>query len=245
MQMQLRRTLSTLRPFSHLMKAKKSSPRDSGPDDSVDQDERDAGPNEDVGDEGDSGPDKKNDKLKNKPIADEDNDDAEGDDDPEGGDDDDEADDEKDEKAVRKARAAGHARALAAMARQARRAERTRCASIFGSRHAQGRIEQAANLAFHSLLSASAAITALSRTPLAHTTSISSTPGQRLLAATTKLADEQLGRRATERMPFSAEDRAMRHRLEFAHEKLKAVGSKHGHSLLDAVARVPPPPRGF
>ena len=232
MQMQLRRTLSTLRPFSHLMKAKKSSPRDSGPNDDVDEKEREAGPTDENDDDDlDAGADEAGDERKNKPNEDDDEDADE--------------DSAKDEDAVKKARAGGHARALAAVARQARCAERIRCASIFGSRHAQGRIEQAANLAFHSLLSASAAITALSRTPLTHSTSIESTPGQRLLAAATRLADEQLGRQATARIPYAAEDRAMRHRLEFARVKLKAVGSKHGEGLLAAIDRLPPRPRSF
>ena len=190
----------------------------------------------------------KDDEVENEPLE---ADDDDADDEKNGADDDDDdADDEdsdekKDKKKVAAARKAGHGAALAAVAREARRAERARGAAIFGSVHAQGRIEQAAGLAFHSLLSASAAITALAHSPRGRSVGIDSTPGQRLLAATTKLADEQLGRRATERMPFSAEDRAMRHRLEFAHEKLKAVGSKHGHGLLDAAARLPPPRRGF
>ena len=241
LQTAVRRTLGSLRPFAHLAKSKKSSPRDSGPNDDVDEKDKKSGPTSDNSDDDlDAGADADNDDLETKPNN-ADRDDDEDDDD----EDDDEADEKADAKAVKAARAAGHGRALAAAARQARRAERARGAAIFGSAHAAGRIEQAAGLAFHSLLSASAAITALAHSPRGRSVGIDSTPGQRLMAATVRLADEQLGRRATERIPYAAEDRAMRHRLEFARVKLKAVGSKHGLGLLEAVARVPPPPRGF
>ncbi len=154
------RSSSVLRPFSHLLLTKTKSPRDSGPDDSVDQDEKDAGPTEDVGDEGDAGPDKKNDKLKNKPVADE----GDGDDDDEDEDAEDAAD-EAGEEEVAKARKAGFSKALKATARAAACRERLRCSAIFQSGHASGRIEMAANLAFSTQLSAADAIAELSRAP--------------------------------------------------------------------------------
>ena len=228
MQMQtLRRSLSTLRPFSHLVKSKKLSPRDSGPNDDVDEKEKKSGPTNDNDDDDlDAGPEEENDDLETKPN------DAE--------------DSEKDDEAVKKARVAGHARALRAVARQARRAERTRCASIFGSRHAQGRVEQPANLAFRSLLSASAAITALSRTPLGQSTDVASTPGARLMAATLALADKQLGHKTPATAPVFAAERARFCRFEDARLKLRAAGgTRAGERLLAAMDRLPPPKNGF
>ena len=234
---------SALRPFAHLFtKAKKSSPRDSGPDDDVNKKERDGGPtDQNDPDDLDSGPDKDNDDLETKPN------DADCDCDCDCDCEDADEENEKDEKAVKKARDAGHARALKAVAREARRAERTRCASIFGSRHAAGRIEQAANLAFRSLLSAPAAITALSRTPRGYSTGINSTPGQRLLAATMRLADAQMAAKHPVAPPQFAQERERARKVEFAEMRIKAQGRnvEAGLGLLRACAAAPPPKHGF
>ncbi len=81
-------------------------------------------------------------------------------------DDDDEDDDEDDEDdedfAPKGEREQGVARRAT---RQGRARERARCASIFGSEHAAGRVELAAKLAFTTTLSAKAAVEILAASP--------------------------------------------------------------------------------
>lgn len=234
MQMQtLRRSLSTIRPFSHLVKSK-SAPRDAGPDENVDDDEKKAGPTDENDDDDlDAGADENSDKRKNKPN--EDNDDEDSDE-----------EDEKDDEAVKKARAAGHARALKAVARRARRAERLRGAAIFQSAHASGRIELAANLAFNSTMSVRDAIATLA-TSGEMIGDFAATPGQRLMQAALHLADKMPGQRTPAPPQFAAE-RARIHKLGFAEARIRAHGGKYmkeGLSLLRAAAALPPPPRRF
>ncbi len=229
---------SALRPFAHLFtKAKKSSPRDSGPTDDVDEKKREAGPTPKNNDDDlDAGPDENNDDLETRPNEGDDEDDDDGEDE----------DTKRDTEAVAAARAAGHARALKATARAAARRERMRCSAIFQSGHAQGRIELAANLAFSTQLSARDAIGELSRAPRERLGDFVMTPAQGLMQATLRLVDRMPGAPRTATPPQFAEMRERIHRLEWAEMRIKETGgTKAGLGLLRAVAALPPPKRGF
>ena len=212
-----------LQPFSHLLKKSKSKPTDSGP--TSDGDEVDSGPTKD-------------DEIENEPLEIDDDEDA----------DDKDGDDADDEKEVAKARKAGFFKALKAVGRQAARRERMRGAAIFGSQHAAGRIELAANLAFSTQLSARDAIAQLSHSPRERIGNFDVSPAQSLMQATLRLVERMPGAPRTAMPPQFAEERARIHRIELAEERLKAAGGNHhknGLGLLRAVAALPPPPRGF
>ena len=153
---------------------------------------------------------------------------------------------EKDEKAVKKARDAGHARALKAVARTAARRERMRCSAIFQSGHSSGRIELAANLAFSSTMSARDAIATLAGSPRERIGNFTMTPGQTLMQATLRLVDRAPGIPRSAMPPDFAAERARVHKIERAEERIKlAGGTKAGLGLLKAVASMPPRKSGF
>lgn len=84
--------------------------------------------------------------------------DTDGEDDDDDDDEDEDDDDEKaDDEEVKKAIGGGQRAAV----RAARRVERRRCAAIFGSKHAAGRVPLAAQLAFGTNMKASAAVKVL------------------------------------------------------------------------------------
>ena len=205
---------SAVRPFAHLLsKAKKTAPRDSGP--TSDGDEVDSGPTQD-------------DEIENEPNAQDDDDDE-----------DDESaleEREKDEKAVQKALAAGHRRALKAVARR----ERTRSVSVLRTAHANGRIELAADLLLSTNMSMGAIIDKLWGSPRNFTM----TPGQSLVQAAQRLANEMPGQNAMP--PQLAAESARIHKIERAEAMIKAQRDGNveaGLGLLKACAALPPKPR--
>jgi len=82
-------------------------------------------------------------------------------------DEDEEPDGDPDDETVKKAKAAGHGRAIQAAIRRGRHEANARARAIFESPHAGGRVALACALAFDSTMTAAAAIRALQATPKA------------------------------------------------------------------------------